>query len=80
MPDTEEECPVVVPDVIGKKRGVAVDALRAAGFKVSIGEPVPVDKEKDDNRVQFQSVAGGEFLPTGSVITIRLGEYTPPEE
>ena len=76
----DEECPLLVPNVVGLKRAAAADQLRAAGFKVSIGDRIPVEDPKDNNRVLTQSVAGGEYLAEGGVITLQLGEYTEPLE
>ena len=80
LEDSEEECPIVVPSVIGKKRGVAANQLRELGFTVSFGPTIPVENESDDNRVLTQSVAGGDFIAAGSTIVLQVGEFTPPPD
>lgn len=78
LEDAVEECPVQVPGVIGQGEGPAVGALQGAGFLVTV-QVVTVPTPDQDGLVQAQSVAGGEFLPAGSTITIQVGEFVPPE-
>ncbi len=72
----EEECPILVPSVIGQPQGAAAGALEAAGFAVSVGTPVPVTDEAQNGLVVAQSVAGGEYLARGSTITIQVGVFS----
>ncbi|HET7482898.1 MAG TPA: Stk1 family PASTA domain-containing Ser/Thr kinase [Actinomycetota bacterium] len=75
--------PVAVPDVVGKSRGAALDALRSEGFV-----PVPVDAYSDDvpeGKVVSTDPATGEVIGRGSEIRVyisvgpRFAEVTMPD-
>lgn len=59
---------IEVPDVTGQSVDDATQALEAAGFEVSLDEPLlfPGDEVTD------QSVDGGDEAPKGSTITIKV--------
>jgi len=76
MPDSEEECPILVPGVIGQTQANAVSALEAAGFTVAIGTPVETSDETLDGLVAAQSST--EYLPVGSTVTINVYTYVEP--
>ncbi|OKI05200.1 serine/threonine protein kinase [Streptomyces sp. CB02923] len=59
---------VAVPDVTGRSEADARQALSDAGFGVEVKKPFLFPKDK----VESQSVAGGEQAAKGSKITIRL--------
>ncbi|WP_030664627.1 Stk1 family PASTA domain-containing Ser/Thr kinase [Streptomyces rimosus] len=59
---------VAVPDVTGKSTDEAKRALTGAGFEVEVKKPFLFPRDK----VESQSVAGGEQAAKGSKITIRL--------
>ncbi|MFH8343369.1 Stk1 family PASTA domain-containing Ser/Thr kinase [Streptomyces sp. NPDC018045] len=59
---------VTVPDVTGKSADDAKRALSDAGFEAEVKKPFLFPKDK----VESQSVAGGEQAAKGSKITIRL--------
>jgi hypothetical protein len=77
MPDSTEECPKQVPDVVGRLQSVATTRLQNAGFSVAVGNPVRTDNEDLDGTVAEQSTTG--FLPVGSTVTIRIYEFAPPK-
>jgi vancomycin resistance protein YoaR len=77
MPDSSEECPKQVPDVVGRLQSVATTRLENAGFSVAVGNPVRTDNEDLDGTVAEQSTTG--FLPVGSTVTIRIYEFVPPK-
>ncbi|MFD7666701.1 Stk1 family PASTA domain-containing Ser/Thr kinase [Streptomyces sp. NPDC059788] len=59
---------VAVPDVTGKSTDEARRALTGAGFEVEVKKPFLFPRD----RVESQSVEGGEQAAKGSKITIRL--------
>ncbi len=79
MPDSEEDCPLLVPSVVGMNLANAQAAFAAAGFGVAVGDPIVVASAEQNGIVQSQSAAAGSYLDGGATITVRLGEYTPPE-
>jgi vancomycin resistance protein YoaR len=74
--ETAEECPLLVPSVIGMDLADAQAALAAAGFGFAIGDPIAVGSTSQNGLVQSQSADGGSYLEAGAIITLRLGVYT----
>ncbi len=74
--ETPEECPLLVPSVVGMNLANAQAALSAAGFGFAIGDPIVVGSTAENGIVQSQSAAGGSYLEGGAVVTLRLGVYT----
>jgi eukaryotic-like serine/threonine-protein kinase len=68
-PDT-----TTVPDEIGQDKQVAMDDLRANGFKVH-AENVTCADPNQDNIVQDQDPAGGSDAPTGSTVNIFVCKF-----
>jgi len=64
---------VTVPDVTGKSTADATNALKAAGFNVTILYQ-PVNSKKDDGIVLDQHPRGGAKRPQGSNVTIIVGQ------
>jgi beta-lactam-binding protein with PASTA domain/tRNA A-37 threonylcarbamoyl transferase component Bud32 len=63
-----------VPNVVGEQRETAKDDLQAAGFHVEV-QNVPVADPTQDNVVQDQDPAGGSDAPSGSTVTIFVGQF-----
>jgi eukaryotic-like serine/threonine-protein kinase len=63
-----------VPDEIGQDKQVAMDDLRANGFKVH-AENVACGDPNQDNIVQDQDPAGGSDAPTGSTVNISVCKF-----
>jgi beta-lactam-binding protein with PASTA domain/tRNA A-37 threonylcarbamoyl transferase component Bud32 len=63
-----------VPTVTGEEKQQAQQDLRDAGFKVKI-ENVTVTDESQDNIVQSQDPEGGSQAPSGSEVTIFVGQF-----
>jgi serine/threonine-protein kinase len=59
-----------VPDVVGKRSGVAAQMLQSAGFEVDV-VPIQSDTVPDD-RVAGQQPEAGEEADEGSVVTITV--------
>ena len=78
MPESEEECPILVPSVVGQTQANAVATLEALGFVVAIGSPVETGDEALDGLVASQSTT--EWLPAGSTVTINVYTYVPPDD
>ncbi len=66
-----------VPDVVGYTSQQAVQTLESAGFKVT-QQYVSVTDASQDNVVQSQNPAGGARALQGSVVTISIGQSSPP--
>ena len=79
MPASEEDCPLLVPSVVGMDLANAQATFAATGFGVAVGDPIAVASAEQNGIVQSQSAVAGSYLDGGSTITVRLGEYTPPE-
>ena len=62
-----------VPDVTGQKRGPASEALRGAGFKVTVTEDA-VEDPAQDGTVIAQDPGGGKADP-GSTVSITIGRF-----
>lgn len=76
----EMECPVEVPPLGDLDQSEATTALNAIGLKIAIGEPFPVGSEALAGTVRAQDPKAGEWLEPGSTVTVRMGEFTPPDE
>jgi serine/threonine-protein kinase len=63
-----------VPDEIGQDKQVAIDDLKANGFKVHAQNVTCVDPNQD-NIVQDQDPAGGSDAPTGSTVNIFVCKF-----
>jgi serine/threonine-protein kinase len=63
-----------VPDEIGQDKQVAIDDLKANGFKVH-AQNVTCTDPNQDNIVQDQDPAGGSDAPTGSTVNIFVCKF-----
>jgi eukaryotic-like serine/threonine-protein kinase len=63
-----------VPDEIGQDKQVAIDDLKANGFKVH-AQNVACGDPNQDNIVQDQDPAGGSDAPTGSTVNIFVCKF-----
>jgi beta-lactam-binding protein with PASTA domain/tRNA A-37 threonylcarbamoyl transferase component Bud32 len=63
-----------VPDEVGQDKQVAIDDLKANGFKVDVQNVVCGDPNQD-NIVQNQDPAGGSDAPTGSTVNIFVCKF-----
>ena len=63
-----------VPDEIGQDKQVAIDDLKANGFKVH-AENVACSDPNQDNIVQDQDPAGGSDAPNGSTVNIFVCKF-----
>jgi beta-lactam-binding protein with PASTA domain/tRNA A-37 threonylcarbamoyl transferase component Bud32 len=63
-----------VPDEIGQDKQVAIDDLKANGFKVN-AQNVTCGDPNQDNIVQDQDPAGGSDAPTGSTVNIFVCKF-----
>jgi beta-lactam-binding protein with PASTA domain/tRNA A-37 threonylcarbamoyl transferase component Bud32 len=63
-----------VPDEVGQDKQVAIDDLKANGFKVDV-ENVACGDPNQDNIVQNQDPAGGSDAPTGSTVNIFVCKF-----
>jgi serine/threonine-protein kinase len=63
-----------VPDEIGQDKQVAIDDLKANGFKVH-AQNVTCGDPNQDNIVQDQDPAGGSDAPTGSTVNIFVCKF-----
>ena len=63
-----------VPDEIGQDKQVAIDDLKANGFKVN-AQNVACGDPNQDNIVQDQDPAGGSDAPTGSTVNIFVCKF-----
>jgi len=67
---------VDVPDVTGHSEKFATDALKRAGFRVSVTD-ADVQTPDADGQVQSQSPGGGGQAKKGSTVTITVGRFNP---
>ncbi len=63
-----------VPDEVGQEKQIAIDDLKANGFKVHVVN-VAVSDPGQDNLVQDQNPSGGSDAPNGSTVTIFVGKF-----
>jgi beta-lactam-binding protein with PASTA domain/tRNA A-37 threonylcarbamoyl transferase component Bud32 len=63
-----------VPDEVGQDKQVAIDDLKANGFKVDV-QNVACGDPNQDNIVQDQDPAGGSDAPTGSTVNIFVCKF-----
>jgi serine/threonine-protein kinase len=63
-----------VPDEVGQDKQVAIDDLKANGFKVDV-QNVACGDPNQDNIVQDQDPAGGSDAPSGSTVAIFVCKY-----
>ena len=63
-----------VPDEVGQDKQVAIDDLKANGFKVDV-QNVACGDPNQDNIVQDQYPAGGSDAPTGSTVNISVCKF-----
>ena len=63
-----------VPDEVGQDKQVAIDDLKANGFKVDV-QNVACGDPNQDNIVQDQDPAGGSDAPTGSTVNISVCKF-----
>jgi serine/threonine-protein kinase len=64
-----------VPNVVGQEQATAVQALRAAGFKVLVLNRPTADQSKDGLVVEQQPKAGSS-IPAGLLVTIFVGRFS----
>jgi serine/threonine-protein kinase len=64
-----------VPDVVGEDQQTATADLRAAGFAVQVFT-TPVTDQTQNGLVVDQQPEGGTQAPTGSQITIYVGQFS----
>jgi vancomycin resistance protein YoaR len=76
MPGSGEQCPVLVPSVVGKSRSDATATLQEAGFTVAVGASVETSDPALDGTVAAQSTTG--YLAVGSTVTIDVYTYVEP--
>jgi serine/threonine-protein kinase len=69
---------VRMPNVIGDERRDAVTELRRLGLSVTVTE-VETDVEAQDGRVTDQFPPPGTEVREGDSVTIRVGDFVPPE-
>jgi len=63
-----------VPDEVGQDKQVAIDGLKANGFKVDV-QNVACGDPNQDNIVQDQDPAGGSDAPNGSTVDIFVCKF-----
>jgi eukaryotic-like serine/threonine-protein kinase len=63
-----------VPDEVGQEKQVAMDDLKANGFKVKVVS-VAVSDPGQENIVQDQDPSGGSQAEPGSTVTIFVGKF-----
>jgi len=63
-----------VPDEVGQEKQVAMDDLKANGFKVKVVNTAVSDPGQE-NIVQDQDPSGGSQAPPGSTVTIFVGKF-----
>jgi eukaryotic-like serine/threonine-protein kinase len=63
-----------VPDEVGQEKQVAMDDLKANGFKVKVVNTAVSDPGQE-NIVQDQDPSGGNQAPPGSTVTIFVGKF-----
>jgi serine/threonine-protein kinase len=63
-----------VPDEVGQDKQVAIDDLKANGFKVDV-QNVACGDPNQDNIVQDQDPAGGSDAPNGSTVNISVCKF-----
>ncbi len=63
-----------VPDEVGQDKQVAIDDLKANGFRVDV-QNVACGDPNQDNIVQDQDPAGGSDAPTGSTVSIFVCKF-----
>ena len=63
-----------VPDEVGQDKQVAIDDLKANGFKVNV-QNVACGDPNQDNIVQDQDPAGGSDAPTGGTVDIFVCKF-----
>jgi serine/threonine protein kinase len=68
-----------VPNVIGRERREAVEAVRAAGL-VPVVEEEETEVPGQGGRVVDQFPPPGRELPAGTEVTLVVGKYVPSEE
>jgi serine/threonine-protein kinase len=71
----KEPAPVDVPNVVGQGQNAATNALKKAGFKVTV---VPKDTQNldEDKHVVAQDPSSGQ-AKKGSTVTITVGHFNP---
>jgi hypothetical protein len=74
------DCPVLIPYLGNLTLAEATDALNALGIFIAVGEPFPVGSPNDDGTVRAQDVPPDTWLEPGETVTVRLGEYTAPDD
>ncbi len=67
--------PVVVPDVVGSRKGAATTAITDAGLVV--GDQVSAEDVADANTVIGQEPAAGTELPAGSSVNLTISSGPP---
>jgi serine/threonine-protein kinase len=71
---------IEVPDLTGLTETEASDALDELGLVLNVEDVSQiVDDENLDGKVVLQDPADGEILNPGDTVTVRLGEYRPPD-
>lgn len=71
-------CPVQVPYLGNLTLAEATAELNAAGLKIAVGTPFPVNNETQDGTVRAQDASPDTWVDPGATVTVRLGEYTAP--
>jgi serine/threonine-protein kinase len=71
---------IEVPDLVGMTEMEAADALEALGLVLDIEDVSQVvDDENLDGKVVVQDPEEGAILNPGDSVTVRLGDYIPPD-
>ena len=78
LEESEEECPVQVPSVIGSSFGAASGALEALGLTASQGNVFEPENESLDGTVAGQTIAAGEWVVLGTNVSLDVYEYVEP--
>jgi eukaryotic-like serine/threonine-protein kinase len=75
----EEEPEQQVPQVVGLSENSAVAALESSGFQVDVVSQEVADPTQD-GKVVDQDPNGGQDAPSGSTVTIAVGELAGPTD
>ncbi len=78
-PDTSD-CPVEVPTLTGWSVADARNALEGLGLVLVEGAAVEVSDEAQNGLIVEQSPGGGQWIASGSTVTVRLAVYVPPPD
>jgi vancomycin resistance protein YoaR len=71
-PDFEPSCPAVVPNVVGKGSGNAMQALANSGFNAAVVDTFSCDPATQRNLVISQDPAADSLVDPGTMVTITV--------